>query len=90
MLLETQNSAVGGPNPGLATCCGMRTSYEDWRTGVEESTYGGYFGKARHQDMMNLGFYDGHAKAMRPYGIPEEYFDIQDCMHAPGQCWSWR
>jgi prepilin-type N-terminal cleavage/methylation domain-containing protein/prepilin-type processing-associated H-X9-DG protein len=90
VLLETQNAVVGGPNPGLASCCGLRTSYADWASGVEEATYGGYFGKGRHSEMMNLAFYDGHAKAMRPRGIPEAYFDIQDCWQRSDNCWSWR
>jgi len=90
VLLETANAVVGGPNPGLATCCGMATSYDNWRTGVEESTYGGYFGKARHSETMNTALYDGHAKAFRPRGIPEAYFDIQDCYTRSDLCWSWR
>jgi len=90
VLLETNNAVVGGPNPGLATCCGMAVSYNDWKTGVEDATYGGYFGRAKHNDMMNLAFYDGHAKAMKMNQIPEAYFDLGDCMKRSDLCWSWR
>jgi len=90
VLLETSNAVVGGPSPGLAQCCGLVTSYEDWRTGRTESAYGGYFGKARHAEMMNVALYDGHAKAFRYRSIPEAYWDIQDCYQRSDWCWSWR
>jgi prepilin-type N-terminal cleavage/methylation domain-containing protein/prepilin-type processing-associated H-X9-DG protein len=90
VLLETNNAVVGGPNPGLAQCCGLATTYKDWVSGRETAVYGGYFGLARHNEMMNLAMYDGHAKAMRMSQIPEAYFDLGDCYQRSDLCWSWR
>jgi prepilin-type N-terminal cleavage/methylation domain-containing protein/prepilin-type processing-associated H-X9-DG protein len=90
ILLETANAVVGGPNPGLAQCCGLATSYAQWTSGVTEATYGGYFGRGRHSEMMNVTYYDGHAKAVRPRGVPEANWDIQDCSMRSDNCWDWR
>lgn len=90
VLLETGNAVVGGPSPGLAACCGLQTTYQQWVNGQEFAAYGGYFGYARHNDMMNLALYDGHAKAMRPNQIPEVWFDVGDCYQRSDLCWSWR
>lgn len=67
-LLETANAVVGGPNPSV------NYSYANW---LSSFPLPGYFGRAQHSGLMNLAFYDGHVKAMRPTNIPELYFDLK-------------
>ncbi len=88
VLLETDNAVVGGPSPGLAepACGAMKTTYNDWVTGVEGTEYGNYFGYARHTGMMNLALYDGHAKAMAMNQIPEIWFDLGNCAQPGAVC----
>jgi len=68
--LETGEGAVGGPNPALSASY----SYANWLASVQSGGY--YFGRARHNDGMNIGFCDGHAKWLKPNNITEAMFNV--------------
>ncbi len=74
--LETGFGPVGGPNPRLYECgVGWSPTYQAWLDATK-STNGFYFGMARHTGGMNVGFYDGHAKFMKPDAMLEPMFNV--------------
>ncbi len=66
--LETGYGAVGGPNPANGV------DYATWAASSDTDA-GWYYGQARHNGMMNVAFYDGHVKAMRPDAMAEYMFN---------------
>ncbi len=66
---ETKYGAVGGPNPALSG----DYSHANWLANVKAGGF--YFGHARHNEGMNIAFYDGHAKWERPENLTERMFN---------------
>ena len=61
-------SIVGGPNPGNSL------PYNTWITNCTNSTAYGY-GARRHNEGMNVAFYDGHVKWLRHTDMAESMFN---------------
>ncbi len=73
--LETGYGSVGGPNPRLNECgVSWSPTWQSWRDQTK-TTNGFYFGMVRHSGGMNVGFYDGHAKFMKPDAMIESMFN---------------
>jgi len=66
--LETSNAVVGGPNPVLGI------PHTTWVNNTVQPQ-GWYFGRARHNAQMNLLFYDGHVKVMKPEQTTDRMFN---------------
>jgi prepilin-type N-terminal cleavage/methylation domain-containing protein/prepilin-type processing-associated H-X9-DG protein len=74
--LESGCAAVGGPNPRLRDSgVAWSPTYQEWVSNTLASDSGFYFGRAEHAGMLNVAFYDGHAKSLKPQGISESMFN---------------
>ncbi len=74
--LESGYAAVAGPNPRLRDAgIGWSPTHAEWVASTRASDTGFYFGRAQHATMMNVSFYDGHAKALKPENMTENMFD---------------
>ena len=69
VVLESSN-VVGGPNPGL----GSGYDYSTWLTTTLQPG-GAWWGQPRHSDGMNVLYYDGHVKWMKPNNMTEPDFN---------------
>lgn len=82
-LLETNNYPWGGPSPRLAQVGVPGIDYPDWKSGKPGSSSpsdwpnAGFFGLPHHNGQMNVAFYDGHAKSVRPDGTKEAWWDLK-------------
>ena len=73
-LLESGYGPVAGPNQALRNAgVAWSPTWAEWRDAVNGNGF--YFGMARHNQMMNVGFYDGHVKTMKADAMQEWMFN---------------
>ncbi len=84
ILMDTNNYAMGGPNPSLGWL-----NYKQWKSGEHGGAFGGRYGYARHNGTSNYVFFDGHTHAYRPNQVSEIYFDLKapDLNIGKGSTW---
>ncbi len=84
VLMDTNNQAMGGPNPARGWI-----NYAQWKSGEYGGAFGGRYGYARHGGTSNYAFFDGHVAALHPSQVPEIYFDLKapDVTTAKGSTW---
>ncbi len=84
MIGDTANAVVWGPNDQLAAAgpdWAGPIRWDNWiRQQNEDPAIGGtayWNGASRHSKMMDLGYYDGHAKAARRTNFKRANFDLK-------------